>query len=212
MGEKSGLGGADPQDGESVRKRVRRVPDHQDRAVAEDAEDGLQETRFVVGVEVRRGFVEEQDARAAEEFAGECETEAFAGGEIAYGFSEYGVEAARERADDGIGPGFGEGGADRVVGRGLRVAEREVGPERGGDERGEGAEVSDAAAKRPDVVGVDRAAVEEDFAGDGLVEPEEQGEEGAANDAPVQANTLLPISRNRGRRERLGTDRGRPVP
>ena len=63
MGEKSGLGGADPQDGESVRKRVRRVPDHQDRAVAEGAQDGLEETRFVVGVEARRGFVEEQDAR-----------------------------------------------------------------------------------------------------------------------------------------------------
>ena len=57
------------QDGEAVRKRVRRVPDHQDRAVAEGAQDGFEETHFVVGIEMRRGFVEEQDARAAKEFA-----------------------------------------------------------------------------------------------------------------------------------------------
>ena len=57
---------ADLQDGEAVRERMRRVPDHQDRAVAEDAQDGLQETRFVVGIEVRRGLVEEQDARTVD--------------------------------------------------------------------------------------------------------------------------------------------------
>jgi len=130
MGEKSGLGGADPQDGESVRKRVRRVPDHQDRAVAEGAQDGLEETRFVVGVEARRGFVEEQDARAAEEFAGECETQAFAGREIADGFGQHGVEPARKRADDGIGPGGVERVEKRVVGGRFAASEREVDAER----------------------------------------------------------------------------------
>lgn len=79
IGGKSGPGNADSQHGELVRERMRRVPDHEDGAVAEDAEDGLQEPRFVVGVEVRRGFVEQEDARASEEFACECETEAFSG-------------------------------------------------------------------------------------------------------------------------------------
>ena len=48
---------ADLQDGEAVRERVGCVPDHQDRAVAEDAEDGLQEARPVVGVKVCGCFV-----------------------------------------------------------------------------------------------------------------------------------------------------------
>ena len=51
---------ADLQHGEAVRERMWRVPDHQDRAVAEDAEDGLQEARPVVGVEVRGCFVGQQ--------------------------------------------------------------------------------------------------------------------------------------------------------
>lgn len=112
----SGARSGETQDREGLDERVRRVTDHQDRAVAEDAEDSLQETRLGVVIEVRGGFVEEQDGTAAEEFACEGEAEVFAGGEIAGGFGEHGVEAVRERADDGIGPGFGEGGADGVVG------------------------------------------------------------------------------------------------
>ena len=49
--------GAEMENGKAVRKRMRRVPDHEDRAVAEDAEDGLQEARPVVGVKVCGCFV-----------------------------------------------------------------------------------------------------------------------------------------------------------
>jgi hypothetical protein len=38
---------ADLQDRETVRRGVRRVPDHQNGAGTEDAKDGLKETRFV---------------------------------------------------------------------------------------------------------------------------------------------------------------------
>jgi len=51
---------ADLQHGEAVSERTGRVPDHQGRAVAEDAEDGLQEARPVVGVKVRGCFVGQQ--------------------------------------------------------------------------------------------------------------------------------------------------------
>ena len=177
INEKSGFGSADLKHGEAVRERMRRVPDHEDGAVAEDAEDGLQEPRFVVGVEVCGGFVEEEDAGAAEELAGEGEAEAFARGEIAYGFREHGVELAGERADHGIGPGGIERGEDRGVVRGRGASEREICAERGGDELGEGAEVSDPAAQGTDIVVVEGTAVEKDGAGNGLVETEEEREE-----------------------------------
>lgn len=59
-GDGSGSRRADPQDGEGVRERVGGVPDHEDGAAAEDAEDGLQEARPVVGVKVRGCFVGQQ--------------------------------------------------------------------------------------------------------------------------------------------------------
>ena len=110
----SGAGEFEPQDREGIHERVGRVADHQDGAVAEHAEDGLQETRLGVWIEMCGGFVEEQDGAAAEEFACEREAEVFAGGEIAGGFGEHGVEAVGEHADEGIGSGFGEGGADGI--------------------------------------------------------------------------------------------------
>ena len=55
----SGLA-ADLQHGEAIRERMRRVPDHEDGMIAKDAQDGLQETRFVVGVKVRGCFVGQQ--------------------------------------------------------------------------------------------------------------------------------------------------------
>jgi len=48
---------AERENGEAVSERTGRVPDHQGRAVAEDAEDGLQEARPVVGVKVCGCFV-----------------------------------------------------------------------------------------------------------------------------------------------------------
>ena len=88
-GRGAGRGRGDPEDREGIREGVRGVADHLDGAVAEDAEDGLQETRLILRVEMRGGFVEEQDGTAAEEFAGEGEAEVFAGGEIAGGFGEF---------------------------------------------------------------------------------------------------------------------------
>ena len=64
----SGIG-AKMENKKVVCKRMGRVPDHQDGTVAEDAEDGLQKTRLIVGVEVGGGFVEEQDGTASEKFA-----------------------------------------------------------------------------------------------------------------------------------------------
>ena len=52
---------------------MRRVPDHQDGARGEDAEHGLQEARLVFVVEMRRGFVEQQQGTSAKEFAREGE-------------------------------------------------------------------------------------------------------------------------------------------
>ena len=158
---------------------MRRVPDHQDGSVAENAEDGLQETRFVVGVEVGRGFVEQEDARASEEFACEGEAEPFAGREIADGFGEHGVELVRKRADDGIGSGGCERIENGVVGGRFAATEREVDAERGRDELGEGTEVADPAAKRADVVVFDGATVEQDGPRNGLVESEKKREERA---------------------------------
>ena len=125
--ERSGLGNADFQHGETVREGMRRVPDHEDGAVAEDAEDGLHEPHFVVGVEMSRGFVEEQDACAAEEFACEGKTKAFACGEISCGFGEHGVELVRQCADDGIGSGGVERVKNGIVGGCFAASEREVG-------------------------------------------------------------------------------------
>lgn len=51
---------ADLQHGEAVRERMGRVPDHEDGMIAEDAQDGLQEARLVVGVKVRGCFVGQQ--------------------------------------------------------------------------------------------------------------------------------------------------------
>jgi hypothetical protein len=51
---------AERENGKAGRERTGRVPDHQGRAVAEDAEVGLQEARPVVGVKVRGCFVGQQ--------------------------------------------------------------------------------------------------------------------------------------------------------
>lgn len=48
------------ENGKAVRERTGRVPDHEDGMIAEDAEDGLQEARPVVGVKVRGCFVGQQ--------------------------------------------------------------------------------------------------------------------------------------------------------
>ena len=48
------------ENGKAVRERTGRVPDHEGRAVAEDAEDGLLEARPVVGVKARGCFVGQQ--------------------------------------------------------------------------------------------------------------------------------------------------------
>ena len=167
------------QDGELVRKRMRCVPDHEDGAVAENAEDGLQEMRFVPGVKVRGGFVEQENACAAEELACEREAEAFAGGEIADGLGEHGVELARESMDHGIDPGVGERVENGGVVRRRGASEREIAAERGRDELGKGAKVADLAAQRTDVVVLKRTSVDQDRAGNGLVETEEEREERA---------------------------------
>ena len=84
------------------------MPDHEHGAGLEDAENRLQKTGFFFRIKMRRSFVDEEDARPAEKLAGKREPEAFARGEIADGFGQYGVEFARKRADDGIRSGGGE--------------------------------------------------------------------------------------------------------
>ena len=155
------------------------MPDHQDRAGTEDAQDGLEEMRLVVGVEVGGGFVEEENRTAAEKFAGKGKTETFARGEVSGGFGEKGIEAAGKRADRGVDPGVGQDSEDRFVGGNIGAAEREVGAERGGNEFGKRSEIADPAAKRPDIVIRDGTAVDEDAAGNGLVETEKKREERA---------------------------------
>ena len=163
-GAGSGAGAGEPQDREGIRERVGRVADHQDGAVAEDAEDGLQEVCFVVGIEVCCGFVEEQDACSAEKFACEREAEAFPGGEFTDGFGEHGVELVRERADHGPGSGIVKRGKAGGIVRQVGTAEREVGAKRGGDELGERAKVANPAAQGTDIVVVKRVSVDQDRA------------------------------------------------
>ena len=121
---------AEMEIGKAVRERVRRVPDHEDGSVAEDPENGLQETRLVVGIEVGGGFVEEQDGAVAEKFARQSKPEFFARRETPCGFGQHSVEPARKISHDGFGPRGVERREDRGIVRPGGAPEREIASER----------------------------------------------------------------------------------
>ena len=95
--------------------------------------------------------------------------------------------------DDGIRSGVGECSENGVVGGRFAASEREVGAERGWDELGEWAEISDLTAECADVVVIEGTAVEQDGTGNGLIESEEECEEcafagaGGAGDEELRA-------------------------
>ncbi|GJC95043.1 hypothetical protein ColKHC_03869 [Colletotrichum higginsianum] len=131
-----------------------------------------------LGIEGRRGLVQQQDLGVADEGAGDGDALLLAAGEQGALASDDGVEALGHRHDEVVDVGLAAGELDGLV-RDLAVgAEDDVLPDGALVERGLLADEGDEGAVLVDVEGADLLAVDEDGAGEGVVEALEEGDGG----------------------------------
>jgi hypothetical protein len=204
--------------GEADRRQP--VGDHDQRRL-EVRSKALEDLRLDRRVDRARRVVQDQDARIPDERACERDPLALAARERVPAFTEDGVEAVRQVADEAVGSRDG-GGAFDVVSRGAGIESDVLGDGVGEQEAFLEHDRRGAAERgRIDVTDVD--AAEEDLARVGIVEPNDQLRErgladpGRADDGDglvrfdVERHLVEDAEAVEGVRHRLGADVERTV-
>ena len=147
-------------------------------AVVHELLGGVLDELFGLGIEGGGGLVEDEDAGILEEDAGDGDALALAAGKGDAALADVGFVAVAEPGDEVVGIGGPGGGDDFILG-GAGPAVADVLGDGAGEEDVVLHDDSDLAADGLDVVGGDGFVVDEDFAGGGIVEAGEEGDDGA---------------------------------
>ena len=153
------------------------VGDDEGGAAGHEALEGFVDEALGLAVEGGGGFVEEEDFGIGEDGPGDGDALALAAGEFGAAGADEGLVAFREVGDEFVGVGLGGGGFDFLCG-GAGFAVGDVFVDGAAEEHDFLGDDGDLAAEafQGDFLGI--GGVEEELAGGGVIEAEDEGEKG----------------------------------
>jgi len=151
--------------------------DADDGAIFGEVVDGFLDFGFGLGVEGGGGFVEDEDGGVADEGAGDGDALALSAREAEATFAERGVVTVGEGFDEVVGVGFAGGGDDFIAG-GAGFSEGNIFSDGGVEEEDVLADEGEMEAEVGEAEGFDGFTVDFDLAEGGVIESEEEVDEG----------------------------------